>query len=412
MNFHNLIILGMNNQKVNIVEYDNMGHSIEKKDNMYTSFRNNDQSMNNRNNMNNMNNMNDSTDDDAIWLISEEDTKKFASLFNNTKDFGDKLSIKMLHLMCNNAKINPVVLNKILSIMPPLNDGLLNFKYFRVIFQLISKSHLKIEIPDHLPRYLRQQLEHNPIPTQSINANLNKNINPNNQSQQQPQTQIPSRQINQPQSQVQKKPPTEFDFDCGLAPIKPKEVLVENVVPTSINKQQNDSNYMSLNNSNEMINNTNPNVNVNNNQNILNSQNFQNVQNQNVQSHFSKQHSENLKSELIKVHKNILNVLKDKENESAFLNKSLEEDNRILFSLIDEIEKLNRTSQKLDQKNREMNESALELKRRINIEKDKMSMYPEVSKKPEPPKNINVLVPLSNSQNIQPISIFYLILYR
>lgn len=261
------------------------------------------------------------------YSINDDELKKYTALYEKNKDSDRGLSMAKAYDMWNVAKIPIDKVQKILSIVPLKDKASLNFTEFKVVFHLIYKTY-QSEVPNTLPNSLQLIL----------NAELSTNTNPNKGDFDFSNKLGVNLNLNGP------------SYNSGIMntsmPNVNKSVDIEsallnefNMKPV-VNIQNEPLNLTSANNSNFIS----PNLNTGNTK-------------QFIQSNVDK----------------MTNIYNNSVEENQFLNKIYDEDSSLLRNLMEDVEKINRNISSITDKNKQLRDQILDIRRRINIERDNLS---------------------------------------
>jgi hypothetical protein len=298
--------------------------------------------------------------EDVNFSMTDDDIKKYSALFNKNKDLEIKMSINKAFQMWNTAGVSNETMKKILTICPLSDKTCLNFNEFKVIFHLIYKS-LQVEIPSVLPTNLKKILSDNGEPNSDVNYNAKLNMetqsnnNPFqvNQSIQMNPTQM-SISIPNLNSSVQKKPDIE----------------------TLLMNEFNIKNNNSFNNESLTVYTGIPN----------NDTNKINSAMENRQTEYNKINPEvkyepqvvikPFTNEITNISRNVNetfnNIQKEAIAQNQYLTKIIDEDRSLLITLGEEVDKVTANINMINEKNKYLKDQILDLRRKINFEKDNL----------------------------------------
>jgi chaperonin cofactor prefoldin len=339
-------------------------------------------------------NFNPNSQEDT-YTMNEEETKKYFALFNKNKDMSDRISMGKLYNMLATVKVPQDVGQKVLCLIPLSENSSMNFNEFKVLFHIIFKFFTSNTVPTTLPPSLKAILSEKKATGNEMDfgfamggpssnrgslgftgsssgnvtgnlggiGNLNPGVNTNL---------IPS---------------TNMNLNTNMNPN-----LSTNLNPTNVTTNINPNNIST---NNPMISNMDINVSkapqINNNNNLNTNFNITGVNNSQTNQNLSKSDIENSLNDfnLSTIPKkemnagefnNARNNINDKFNniytqsiqENQFLQKTLEDDTNLLNELMSDIERINKNIQTMNDKNKTLREQILEIRKRINQEKDNL----------------------------------------
>lgn len=287
------------------------------------------------------------------FYMTEVDVQKYTNLFNKNKDMENKTSINKAYHMWTSGGVSTEILKGIFSIVPLVDKTCLNFNEFKVVFHLIYKS-LQFDIPTTLPNCLKRVLYSESdngkniaiIPNEiNFGDKLGLDLNLSRQKEKK------ENGIEAPHTTTSQQVSNNHNLHVNVN----KSVDMEALLMNEFNLRNNTAGN---NNTNNLINHQ-----QNNTLNISSerplSPNFNNIQ---TISNLSNNMSEKF---------NIL--YNEKLAENKFLEQTLEEEARLLKSLREEVEKIYLNISQVEQRNSQMKNMIIEVRRQISIEKDKLS---------------------------------------
>lgn len=304
------------------------------------------------------------------FLINEDDNKKYMMLFNKNKDQENKMSLNKAYQMWTIAGVSNDLMKKILYIVPLMDKSSLNYNEFKVIFHLIYKS-LEIDIPSTLPSSLKKVLGLMTEPQVEVKKSNNEinfgdklGMNDGLSSDNNMGSNVPSSNNNS--ADIESSLLNEFNL---------KKVDNNNNLNNSSQAipSTSSNNFMKMNNQNSSSN-----ILFNNQVNQTNQCQIlpkiqQQISYQNPLSSVPKEELLNLKETTNQIYNNTV-------HENQFLNKVLEEDTASLKNILEDIEKVNKNINLLNEKNKMIRENITEIRRKINLEKDNLSKAILISK--------------------------------
>lgn len=308
--------------------------------------------------------------DQSLWVICEEDNKKYSELFNKNKDMENKITINKAVEMFKKSKIAQEKLVKILSLVASTDGKTYQMNEFKVIIHLIYKCYSNVEVPNYLPEVLQKVIMESPvvvstnqsmdfmnvikpntIKQQPENSNVNfLNPNPINSTINDPSNIGFSNFSNIPNITSQQVPLTNRNDNISSSLLPQSESLIVENKP-AMNFTNNFSNV-----------NTTTQVRMNS---PITSKSI--IQPSMIQT--KPLSFENLKS----VQGNMQNLYQDSVNENVFLNKVLEEDQNLLDNLTEDISRIIKNIESINEKNSTLKNKILELRRKINLERDNLA---------------------------------------
>jgi hypothetical protein len=304
------------------------------------------------------------------FTMTDDELKKYTLLFEKNKDLDTKITVAKAYDMWNTARIPIEKIKKILTLVPLKEKTCFNFNEFKVIFHLIYKTY-QSEVPNTLPNSLKVLLED--VKTEnkkgdfdfSNKLGMNLNLNSNTTFPNEPIKEISSTNKS---VDIESALMNEFNIKpvVNIQPVVDnKTTNITNVYTTSSTPNPNSLYSNSTTNQTNNLTNqtTNTPFNFNNMPNLISSNNSTANTNAN-QGNFSF-----FQSNVDKMN----NIYAESIQQNSFLTKTLEEDNQLLKSLMEETEKINKNIFTLNEKNKELREQITEIRRRINIEKDNLS---------------------------------------
>jgi hypothetical protein len=347
-----------------------------------------------------------------FFAISDDDTKKYTILFNKNKDLENKMSINKSYQMWTTAGVSNDLMKKILLIVPLLDRSSLNFNEFKVIFHLIYKS-VEKDVPEVLPGSLKKVLGINDVPQPSVDKN---SLNTSDQN-------LNSLQMKNSKSMnnlgtganVNVGGVNNFGLNNNNLGVSHNNLVVNNNNPIGVSNNNIGviNNNLGVSNNNLGVNNNNfkndqikynndleanllSEFNLKNDVSIkaqltnspnrnnygLNPNSINNINNNNIQqintiipSKVNNQPSNNLPLQSFSqnVTEKFTNIHKETVQENQFLNKVLDDDNILLSNILEDIEKINRTINLVNEKNKFLKEQIIEIRRRINTENDSLT---------------------------------------
>ncbi len=266
------------------------------------------------------------------------------------------MSINKAYQMWMTGGVSMDILKKILFIVPLAEKTCLNFNEFKVIFHLIYKS-LQYEIPSVLPNSLKIVLypepemgKINPVSTKDINFGDKFGLDYNL-----------SKQKERKENVIETNPNTlQFNSlnhmqNTTLINTN-KSVDMESLLMSEFNLRNNQNNNISNINLQNMHQNSTLNLT---NEKSVPPRDFNNIQTIN-----------NLSNNVTDKFTNIYN---DKLADNKFLEQTLEEETRLLNKLRDEVEKVHLNISQVNQRNSQIKNQILEIRRQIELEKNNLS---------------------------------------
>jgi len=310
--------------------------------------------------------------DQSVWIISDEDNKKYSELFNKNKDMDNKITINKAFEMFKKSKIAQEKLVKILSLIPSVDTKTFQINEFKVIIHLIYKCYSNLEVPNQLPEVLQKVImdgqvvstnqsmdfmniiKPNSVIKQQQPEASNVNINFLNQNMINPPIIDPSNNAfgnfsNVPNITSQTLPLTSRNDNLSSTILPPNESFIVDNKPAV-----NHNNFNNINTSSQVRMNS-P---------ILTKSIIQPSTTQNKTLSF-----DNLKP----IQNNMQNLYQESLNENTFLIKLLEEDQILLDNLTEDLSRVIKNTELINEKNSSLKNKILEIRRKINLERDNLA---------------------------------------
>ncbi len=310
--------------------------------------------------------------DQSVWIISDEDNKKYSELFNKNKDMDNKITINKAFEMFKKSKIAQEKLVKILSLIPSVDTKTFQINEFKVIIHLIYKCYSNLEVPNQLPEVLQKVImdgqvvstnqsmdfmniiKPNSVIKQQQPEASNVNINFLNQNMINPPIIDPSNNAfgnfsNVPNITSQTLPLTSRNDNLSSTILPPNESFIVDNKPAV-----NHNNFTNINTSSQVRMNS-P---------ILTKSIIQPSTTQNKTLSF-----DNLKP----IQNNMQNLYQESLNENTFLIKLLEEDQILLDNLTEDLSRVIKNTELINEKNSSLKNKILEIRRKINLERDNLA---------------------------------------
>lgn len=282
-----------------------------------------------------------STEND-LFVISEQDTQKYFALFSKNKDMENRMSLNKALEMFQTVNIPNEVIQRILAIVPLKQNNSFSFNEFRVVFHLIYKYYQINDVPSSLPNSLRAVL----------------NLDNTNEDQPAQKQEIDFGQKLGFSSSSQGVNPLQASDATANFNMMGNNPVSQGPVSTNISdmNMNNNSQYsdFSKNSANTFSNNP-----------PTNTSSRRDVPAASL--------AEPLNSARAQINDKFNSIHNYCIQENQSLNRELEEDKNLLNSLLQDVEKVNKSIAVINEKNRELREFITETRRRINIERDNLS---------------------------------------
>jgi hypothetical protein len=300
------------------------------------------------------------------YAMNEEENKKYYTLFTKNKDSNERISMGRVYNMLVTAKVPQDVGQKVLSMIPLSDSSSMNFNEFKVLFHIVFKYLTSNVVPSNLPQSLKLLFQQAPEKKVSGNEldfgfNMNRGSTGFNPPQTNPIS-VSMPNTNVPQMSTVVQPPVNVST---------------NINPMMSNMDLNMNRSGMLNNNlNQNMNLLNQNIGLNNTQ--MNPNNISKCELDNSLNEFNistipKKENFDFKDLRNNINEKFNNIYTQSIQDNQFLQKTLEDDNNLVNDLLGDLEKINKNILNMNDKNKLLREQILEVRKRINQEKDNIA---------------------------------------